>query len=200
MLAPLPGTHCNRAIQFMSKTTVLLALTLICLSPPADSQENLSPDSGAPAATAEATPSVAGEVQRADPENIEEVTVVGMRTRKKLRQKIVMAESRVFSLFNELNDDDGYDIICKRRTRVGSQIPYRVCKARLYWEGLAELAEDQIDDESPSRPAVANAQKHTQILREKMGALAKGHPKLREILRERYQLRQAFEATKKEQP
>ncbi|MDH3552841.1 MAG: hypothetical protein OER22_09530 [Gammaproteobacteria bacterium] len=54
---------------------------------------------------------------------IDEITVVGARQLGAMRAKVELAEDQVFALFNDLNDDDGYDIICKKETRIGSQLP-----------------------------------------------------------------------------
>jgi len=43
---------------------------------------------------------------------IDEITVVGARQLGAMRAEVELAEDQVFALFNDLNDDHGYDIIC----------------------------------------------------------------------------------------
>lgn len=122
---------------------------------------------------------------------IDEVTVFGAQRLGAMRAKVTLAEDQVYALFNDLNEDDGYDIICKRETRIGSQIPRRVCLARMYREALAE---ETADEDLGFVPAgtMTRSSKHQKILQEKMRALAKEHPELLEALRNRHALDQEF--------
>ena len=125
-------------------------------------------------------------------ETIDEITVIGAKTLIEMRHEITLAEDRVFSLFNDLNEDDGYDIICKKETRIGSQIPRRVCLARMYREGRSEATIDDFGEFADGRLPLAS--KHQKILREKMRTLAARHPQLLEALQERLALVKEFEA------
>lgn len=124
---------------------------------------------------------------------IDEITAVGARTLGSMRTEVVIAENEVYALFNDLNDDDGYDIICKKETRIGSQIPHRVCLARMYREAVAEATVDQ--DSGGFMPAgrMAGSSKHQKILREKMLALAIEYPELSAALKKRHALAKKFQ-------
>lgn len=144
------------------------------------------------AAAAQSSDSTAVELDKA----IDEITVVGARDLALIRAEVMVAEDAVYSLFNDLNDDDGYDIICKMETRIGSQIPKRVCLARMYRESLAEATVDATD---AAGLVVGNMTRNAQqqkILQEKMRALAIEHPELLAALRERYALDQKFKAAR----
>ena len=131
--------------------------------------------------------------QKTEAEMIDEVTVMGPRSLALMRKEIIAAEDNVFAIFNELNSDDGYDIICEKETRIGSQIPHRVCKARLFRDRKSEAAEDFYED-SAAAPVRLNAKKHNEILREKMRALAMENPQLVDALRKRQALLEEFAA------
>ena len=135
-------------------------------------------------------PSVAG--IQPDDEIIDEVTVLGVRELADLRAEVVLAEDAVYVLFNDLNDDDRYDIVCKKETRIGSQIPKRICQARLYRDAVAAEAEAVTDGEIMPGMKV-NSTKHNAILREKMAALANEHPELLAALKKRLELSRKFE-------
>ena len=123
---------------------------------------------------------------------IDEVTVLGVRELADLRVEVIRAEDVVYDLYNELNDDDGYDIICKKETRIGSQIPKRVCQARLFRNAVAEAARDVAEGELMGGVKM-NEAKHNAILREKMAALATKHPELLAALRKRLEVSKKFE-------
>ena len=127
-----------------------------------------------------------------DAEIVDEVTVLGVRELADLRVEVVRAEDAVYSLFNDLNDDDRYDIICKRETRIGSQIPRRICQARMFRDAVAEAAEDVAEGELMGG-AMVNSSKHNAILREKMAALASEHPELLAALKKRLEASEKFE-------
>ncbi|MDX2411323.1 MAG: hypothetical protein QNK34_05135 [Woeseiaceae bacterium] len=129
---------------------------------------------------------------KSEPDMIDEVTVMGSRSLRSLRREMVEAEDNIYAIFNSLNHDDGYDIICKKERRIGSQILYRVCKARLYREKVAEAAEDYLD-QNEHYGVTLNAQQHNEILREKMRALAAENPQLVEALRKRLALQKDYE-------
>ena len=125
-------------------------------------------------------------------ETIDEITVIGAKSLVEMRHEITLAEDRVFTLFNDFNKDDGYDIICKKQTPIGSQIPQRVCLARMYREGRSEAVADDFGEFADNKmPAAA---KHQRILREKMRNLAAQHPELLQALQKRRSLVKEFEA------
>ena len=120
-------------------------------------------------------------------ETIDEITVMGARSLAMMRAEVIEAEDVIYDLFNELNDDDGYDIICKKETRIGSQMPQRICLARMYREAVA----DATNDEDGGPIVVGNmtrTSRHQEILMDKMRALAAEHPELLDALRTRYAL------------
>jgi vacuolar-type H+-ATPase subunit F/Vma7 len=124
-------------------------------------------------------------------EVVDEITVMGVRDLGALRAELTRAEDEVYDLYNELNDDDDYDIICKREALIGSQIKKRICKARLYRDALSEATEDDDVGIVYFGPLV-NEEKHRKILREKMRAVANQNPELIVALKKRYALEQKF--------
>ncbi|MDH3613479.1 MAG: hypothetical protein OEU90_08365 [Gammaproteobacteria bacterium] len=137
--------------------------------------------------------------QVADPETaeidttIDEITAVGARTLGSMRTEVVLAEDEVYALYNDLNEDDGYDIICKKETRIGSQIPRRVCLARMYREAVAEATVDEDTGDYMVVGRMTGSSKHQKILQEKMRALAIEHPELSAALKKRHALAKKFQ-------
>lgn len=170
--------------QFFARLCVLA----VCLPLAAVAQDGEKGDG-------EPSPGVAGENvggAQPQPESIDEVTVMGARSLANLRFEIERAEDNIYAIFNSLNDDDRYDVICKKETRIGSHIPHRVCLARLFRDAMSEDAEDDVLVGIHSRK-MPGAEKHMKKLKEKMLALAAKHPELLAALNERHKLSKKFE-------
>lgn len=59
---------------------------------------------------------------------LEEINVIGEKTRGAVRYQIIRAETSSYTLFNELNNSDEFDIECKRVKRGDTQIVRRFCE------------------------------------------------------------------------
>jgi hypothetical protein len=71
-------------------------------------------------------------------EGVEEIEVIGQRNLLALRMQVDAAQEQVHLLFNELNTDDDYDIICKTHDRYFSKMKEKVCMPAYAWEIRAE--------------------------------------------------------------
>lgn len=123
---------------------------------------------------------------------IDEITVIGARELRTLRVEIARVEDEIFRIFNELNEDDDYDMICKMERPVGTRIQRRVCRARLYREKMAEDAKRAMDGDVMAG-AMIDTDKHNRILQEKLRSMALQSPEFAEALQKRYALRQKYE-------
>ena len=56
--------------------------------------------------------------------------------------EIVDEENKIFSMFNELNSDDKFDIFCDNIAPTGSHIKQRVCEPRFVTETRAQMTQD----------------------------------------------------------
>jgi hypothetical protein len=122
----------------------------------------------------------------------DEIIVIGAPSLQSLRADLVRAEDAAYALFNELNDDDAYDIICKKETRIGSQFRYRVCLPAILRDTEVEQALDE-DTGTVSVSRKASQSRHQKILAEKMRQLAIENPELLEALRVRLALKKRLE-------
>ena len=134
-----------------------------------------------------ASPVLADDEDGAKDEQIDDVVVIGQKQRRQIRMELRNVERQMYATFNELNADDDYDIVCRRYVPIGSQIPRTKCKARLYWQALSELGEDEAEGYT-IRPVTNHAQ-HEKLLRMKMLQFAISNEKFRGILQERKRLR-----------
>ncbi|MEJ2299612.1 MAG: hypothetical protein P8X94_14170 [Woeseiaceae bacterium] len=65
--------------------------------------------------------------QDANDEAIDEITVVGEKTLLNLRYAAQQAEDDFFTLFNELNDNDEFDVYCDKESNTYSRVKRRRC-------------------------------------------------------------------------
>ena len=123
----------------------------------------------------------------AEEEAIDEMIVESAPRPAQIRAELQRVELQIYSLFNDLNDDDGYDIICREVRPIGSQILQRQCKARMLFEAEAESAVD-----AGNATAVwhieARAAEHEERLTELLRDAAEESPELLEMLVERRRL------------
>ncbi len=132
-------------------------------------------------------PDAAPVIPGTDEQRVEEIVVKGKKSLRQIRREIRILDLQIYSIFNELNTDDDYDIVCKKTTRIGSKIVRNDCRAKLYWDSLSELAEETDGGILNPRP-VSNPQKHTTIFRAKLAALADENAALRKVLVQRKRL------------
>jgi hypothetical protein len=134
------------------------------------------------------------------PGDMEEVIVFGERQLNLIRRELVTAENLVFDMFNELNEQDEYDMICLKEARIGSQIRFRVCKPGFMLNAEEEAAEEylvdiQSDGISQSSPFRGDWKRKSLQQRELMAKLANENPQFLELLKKRLELRHEYEAS-----
>ncbi|MEM9531156.1 MAG: hypothetical protein AAGA23_09560 [Pseudomonadota bacterium] len=77
----------------------------------------------------------------ADETAIEETVVVGQKPLITLRREFEAAHREMVAIFNELNLEREYQIICRKERRIRSQILYEICRPRFLWEAEAAAFE-----------------------------------------------------------
>jgi len=113
--------------------------------------------------------------QRSGP--IEEVIVRAPPRLKSMREAIEDAEDHAFELFNELNTDDDYDIVCHREEPTGSRISVRNCRARFVDRLLRESTQEafSLGGGLPATLPLLEIERHMALLAAKVEALASEH-------------------------
>lgn len=134
-------------------------------------------------------------------EVIEEVTVIGMRDIISLRNKLFRAEDQFFELYNEINDEDIYDVVCRMRAPTGTRIARRECLPNFYRMATSEEGQAWVDSftghfgvQKPANFVIAH---HYPIMEEKMKLLIKENPNLFERSMEVYQLTEQLEENRR---
>jgi hypothetical protein len=138
------------------------------------------------AATSVSTPSAE------DRALVEEVIVIGLRPMTSIRQEIANTEDLIYETFNELNNDDAYDIICTREAPIGSQIPRRVCRSGFMVESETAAFMDFLDT-GYGEVSLSRQRLVLEHQREIMAELANKNPDFLQLLKRRWALRQVYE-------
>ncbi len=174
-----------RYLNIARKPVVLLASLLICQASPAQ-----EPGADVSDALAEIT------VEQ-EPLPMEELTVVAPQSLSSMRSEIVDAENDVLALFNSLNDDNDYDIRCRKEVPLGSHISARTCTPRFADRETARAAQDFMFGLGYFDPT-AQIRSYEVILREKMATLVAENPELYQAMLKYYQLKTGYDAERAE--
>ena len=133
---------------------------------------------------------------------IEEIQVLGTRTLYSIRMEIVDEENKIFSMFNELNSDDRFDIFCDNIAPTGSHIKQRVCEPRFVTDMRARIAQDYLRGigmlNGSSDLEVETALEREELEKEHL-RIAVEHPEYLEMLTELTNLRDTLESRRNDQ-
>ena len=141
-------------------------------------------------------------IPQASDRPIEEIQVLGTRTLYSIRMEIVDEENKIFSMFNELNSDDRFDILCDNIAPTGSHIKQRVCEPRFVTETRAQMTQDYVRGigmlVGSSDLEVETAMEREELEKEHL-RIAVEHPKYLEMLTELTNLRDTLESRRNDQ-
>lgn len=105
----------------------------------------------------------------------EEQIVIEDLSLTELRAEIEKIQNEMYRVFNQLNEDDDYDIVCHSYTPTGSNITQRACEPQFMIERRGRNASDYqsgTDDLLTSEGLMAELQPEFNQLTEKMNAVA----------------------------
>lgn len=148
------------------------------------------------AATAAAATSPAVPADAASASQLDEFVIQGKKLYQ-LRKEIVEAEDRFYKLYNELNQDDDYDVHCSKQAQLGSRLTERVCKPEFYSEAETEYAAAMFRGYYAPPPELI-ALERRDAYHARTVVLINRHPELLRMLRQRDQLEQRYLKTRKE--
>ena len=125
----------------------------------------------------------------------EEITITGQKHIGLLRKQVEEAEDLMYGLFNELNDDDRYDIHCRLEAPLGTRIRQRVCRPTFVADADRAVALDfvgQVQGFAATNPppVAAEMSRHYPILEEKMKTVLGSSPDFADAVVRHHQLRE----------
>jgi hypothetical protein len=148
---------------------------------------------------------------------LDELVVEAKRTRlTELRNEMIRLEDEFYARYNELNENDDFDISCAREARVGTRLERRYCRAVYENEIMAVEGRDYHIDllrccdtstpipkgterppAQPPVPAIVMIEARKPDFRKTMVTVTSAHPELTELLRQRAEAAQRYEATRR---
>lgn len=87
-----------------------------------------------------------------DDRPIEQIIVIGERNFTSLRIQIREMKDQLFATFNEINQDNDYDVDCKNISHTRSRITQHVCRPVFFDKAIAQNAQDAIGAWVPTAP------------------------------------------------
>jgi hypothetical protein len=130
-------------------------------------------------------------------ERIEEITVTGQRSLFDLRMKVSEAEDAMYALFNELNTDDKYDVVCKIEIRYFSHIKQKRCLPQYALDALMDAAQGMARGQAQGLPQEAVIARETPVLEAKFQELVGKNPELFDAMAKHYELSEALRLRRK---
>lgn len=123
----------------------------------------------------------------------ESVIITGQQSIRDLEIQFSNAEDIMYDMFNELNDDNRYDVHCNMERRTGTTIAQRSCKPQFLIDSTtnnakAFIAEAQGMTAVRVPPVQSELQYRYPILEEKMKTMAIEHPEFSDAIMKRYEL------------
>ena len=163
------GTTTMRVVRTALAAFALISLQVV--SPLADAQE-VDPEQS------DARASVAGSV-----EPMEEVTVTAPASLRSLYAEIVAAQQAAFDMFNAVNDDNDFDIICRRErppkdawNPIANSWPTQVCSTPFVDRVMRNEIRDAVNGDGFFGDSSVDVQEHIEELVRKINEAAVEHP------------------------
>jgi hypothetical protein len=129
-------------------------------------------------------------------EQLDELQIVG-RKLYRIRMGAVDVEDRFYALYNDLNQNDEFDIHCKVEAPTGTLLKVRICRLALYEKALEEEARAYLTGMDSPPPAQLVALSRLADYRENALTLINSHPQLRELISQREALEKKYWVARK---
>lgn len=124
---------------------------------------------------------------------MEELTVIAPQSLQSMRDGLVRAEDDVLAVFNDLNDDNDFDIHCQKERPTSSYIAVRTCRARFVDRLTAQASSDWLGGLGYVDPRGELSQ-YGALLRQKFSEVLEENPALHDALLRYYNLRTTYDA------
>lgn len=134
-------------------------------------------------------------VTEAEEQELDEVIVSGM-TLRQMRDAIVAAEQRFYDLYNELNQDDDFDIHCHERASLGTRIRRRQCLIAFQEEAQMMYARAVLNGDYSPDPVMMTLERRDEYRRNAL-AVINGDVRLRRMIQERARLEEKYKAERR---
>ena len=142
-------------------------------------------------------------------ESLDEVVVRGTRSElDTLRKEMVLVEDRFYERYNALSTNHDFDTHCHIEARIGTNTKRRYCRAvyqeraqekegQEYAEALKNMNQDPPQPWVPPTTPTIMIEARRKDYQNNIRNVVKKNPELVEMLKERYELGQRYEATQR---
>ena len=130
-------------------------------------------------------------------QEIEEITVTGQRTLMSPRLEASEAEDVMFGLYNELNTDEKYDIVCRADTRIFSHIREKSCRPEYAWTAMMDEAQNRARGEEQGVPVAIVLADQYPRLNAKFQEMLQKSPELFSAFAKHYELKEQLRLRRK---
>lgn len=129
---------------------------------------------------------------------LDEAVVSGTRLWD-LRQAVIKADDAFYALFNELNQNDDFDMHCRVERLIGLHITQRMCRPGYLEAAQADEAREALASMKGEPATIAAPPAHVLLQREaewrdNLLAVINSDPRLQKLFRERERLQRSYEA------
>ena len=130
---------------------------------------------------------------------LDEIIIPGqLNSANAIKQALIDNEDRFNARYNELNQDDHYDVVCRDEIPTGSRVPRRNCQAKIVDEITTRGAQDFFRNLGTgpglwiTRPDLMRSQAMVE-LKDRTLALVQRDRQLQQVLQERARLEQMYQ-------
>ncbi len=128
-------------------------------------------------------------------QTVDEIIVYGDISLGTLKAKIRITEDRAYSLFNELNDKDEFDIYCRTVVRrIGSNLKHRVCNPKFVENEKSDNAFLWRHGFASMKTNTLKMDRKTEELRAEIVRLGGEHPELIDAMNDMTVAQQAYQS------
>ena len=115
-----------------------------------------------------------------------------------MRQQLVELEDRFYALYNELNENDDFDVTCRMEAPLGTRLRKRNCKVAYVEDAEAEQGQAFVRGEFAPDPQLIALERQTEY---RVAALKviNNDKRLRRLIEERMKLEERYESERKRQ-
>ncbi len=134
------------------------------------------------------------DVNQADSDEIEEITVYGARPLINLRWQMHTTEKNFYAVFNTLNSNDDFDVECGYETRTGSRLTEYSCSARFVRDYRSQLSKQRQSGSVATPEKRINIPEKEREMREELASLIEKYPDLLTAFTDALDAKQVYRA------
>jgi hypothetical protein len=138
-------------------------------------------------------------------EPLEEITVIAPQSIRSMYADMVQAQEIAFDLFNSLNEDNDFDVICRREkpakdawNPIANSWPTQVCTTPFYDREIARETQNVLNGLGNFGDAAVDIDRHLELLAAKINEVATDSPEFYEAMISYRELKNGYDVERTE--